>query len=235
MTGRKKPSGEDGSEKAIELIAGIVHESLDAKVLFFADPDQVRLLERAARQMIDSLKAGGKILLFGNGGSACDAQHIAGVLVNVFLNQNRKALPAFALTTDGALMTAIANDSSFVHIFDRQIQALGRRGDVAVGISTSGNSPNVLKGLEAARYQNMHTVGLLGRDGGRAAGMVDFALVVRHTETARIQEVHTLIGHILCHLIEAEMFGDAGADAAAANTRGGDRPAAAGTPTKVER
>jgi D-sedoheptulose 7-phosphate isomerase len=235
VTGRKKPSDEDNSEQAIERIAGIVHESLDAKVLFFADQDQIRLVERAARQMIDALKAGGKILLFGNGGSACDAQHIAGELANVFLNRNRKALPAFALTTDGALMTSIANDTSFVHIFDRQIQALGRRGDVAVGISTSGNSPNVVKGLEAARYQNMHTIGLLGRDGGRAASIVDIALVVRHTETARIQEVHTLIGHILCHLIEAEVFGDTGADTATADTRAGGRPAAAAGPIKGER
>jgi D-sedoheptulose 7-phosphate isomerase len=209
----KKPTAEEIAEVAIERIDAIVHDSLNAKVLFFAS--HTREVERAARIMIDSLKAGGKILFFGNGGSACDAQHMAHELVNVFQNKGRKALPALSLTTDGALMTAIANDSSFIHVFDRQIQAFGRRGDVAVGISTSGNSPNVVHGLQAARYQNMHTIGLLGRDGGRCAEIADIAIVVAHQETARIQEVHTLIGHILCDLIEEEIFGDAAADAAA--------------------
>jgi D-sedoheptulose 7-phosphate isomerase len=210
---QKKPTGEELAEAAIERIDAIVHDSLDAKVLFFAS--HTKEVERAARVMIDSLRAGGKILFFGNGGSACDAQHMAHELVNVFQNKGRKALPALSLTTDGALMTAIANDSSFIHVFDRQIQAFGRRGDVAVGISTSGNSPNVVHGLQAARYQNMHTIGLLGRDGGRCAEIADIPIVVNHQETARIQEVHTLIGHILCDLIEAELFGDAAADAAA--------------------
>jgi D-sedoheptulose 7-phosphate isomerase len=209
----RRPTDEERRDEALERIDGIVHESLDAKVRFFAEHS--REVERAARMIIDALQTNGKVLLFGNGGSACDAQHFAGELVNIFLNKSRKALPAVALTTDGALMTAIANDSSFIHVFGRQVQALGRRGDVAIGITTSGNSPNVIKGLEAARYQNMHTIGLLGRDGGRAAEIVDLALVVDHQETARIQEVHTLIGHILCHLIEEEMFGDLAVDAAA--------------------
>ena len=204
MNTPKKPSGEI-SEQVQETIDAIVHESLNTKVLFFAQ--HTREVERASQLIIDSLKAGRKILLFGNGGSACDAQHIAGELVNIFVNKNRKPLPAIALTTDGSILTSIANDSSFIHVFDRQVQAFGRRGDVAIGISTSGNSPNVIKGLEAARYQNMHTIGLLGRDGGRAADIVDIPLIVRHEETARIQETHILIGHILCHLIEEAMFG----------------------------
>jgi D-sedoheptulose 7-phosphate isomerase len=210
---QRKPTAEEVTEAAIERIDAIVHDSLDAKVLFFAS--HTKEVERAARVIIDSLRAGGKVLFFGNGGSACDAQHMAHELVNVFQNKARKALPAMALTTDGALMTAIANDSSFIHVFDRQIQAFGRRGDVAVGISTSGNSPNVVHGLQAARYQNMHTIALLGRDGGRCDDIVDIALVVNHSETARIQEVHTLIGHILCDLVEDELFGAATADAAA--------------------
>ena len=213
MSKPRKPTDDERRERALETIDGVVHESLDAKVRFFAEHS--REVERAARMIVDALQTSGKVLLFGNGGSACDAQHIAGELVNIFLNKNRKALPAMALTTDGALMTAIANDSSFIHVFGRQVQALGRRGDVAIGLTTSGNSPNVIKGLEAARYQNMHTIGLLGRDGGRAAEIVDLALVVDHQETARIQEVHSLIGHILCHLIEEEMFGDVAVDAAA--------------------
>lgn len=207
MSKSKKPVSEENAEAAAEHILGIVHDSLNAKMVFFAS--HTREVERAARMMIDCLTAGNKILFFGNGGSACDAQHIAHELVNVFMNKNRKALPAMPLTTDGSLMTAIGNDSSFIHVFDRQIQAFGRRGDIAVGITTSGNSPNVIQGLQAARYANMHTIGLLGRDGGRAAEIVDIALTVNHTETARIQEVHTLIGHILCQLIEEEMFGDA--------------------------
>lgn len=205
MNKLKAPTSDGQSEAIIERIDQLVHESLDTKVVFFSS--HTREVERAARLMIDSLKAGGKILLFGNGGSACDSQHIAGELVNIFLNKNRRALPALALSTDGSLLTSIANDTSFIHIFDRQIHALGRRGDVAVGISTSGNSPNVIKGLEAARYQNMHTIGLLGRDGGRAADLVDIALIVHDTMTPRIQETHILIGHILCQIIEEAMFG----------------------------
>ncbi len=210
----KRPLG--GSDDDVyERIDAIVHESLNTKVIFFSN--HVREVERSAQLIIDALRAGNKLLLFGNGGSACDAQHIAGELVNVFMNKNRKGLPAIALTTDGSILTSIANDSSFIHVFDRQVQALGRRGDVAIGISTSGNSPNVVKGLEAARYQNMHTIGLLGRDGGRAAEIVDIPLIVRHEETARIQETHILIGHILCQLVEESMFGDSTADAANAS------------------
>jgi D-sedoheptulose 7-phosphate isomerase len=206
-------NSEDGDkEEILERIDGIVHESLNTKVLFFAKHSHH--VERAAQLIIDALRAGRKLLLFGNGGSACDAQHIAGELVNVFVNKNRKPLPAIALTTDGSILTSIANDSSFIHVFDRQVQALGQRGDVAIGISTSGNSPNVIKGLEAARYRNMHTIGLLGRDGGRAAEIVDIPLIVRHDETARIQECHILIGHIMCQLIEDAMFGRGEADAA---------------------
>lgn len=201
----QKLTPEEKTEAALERINAIVHESLDAKVKFFAS--HTKEVERAAQLITDALSTGHKLLLFGNGGSACDAMHIAGELVNIFVNKNRKGLPAIALVTDGSILTSIANDSSFIHIFDRQVQALGRRGDVAIGITTSGNSPNVLRGLEAARYQNMHTIGLLGRDGGRAADVVDIALVVRHEETARIQETHILIGHILCQLIEEAMFG----------------------------
>jgi D-sedoheptulose 7-phosphate isomerase len=205
--------GDSSSQDLYDRIDAIVHESLNTKVLFFAN--HTRDVERTATLLVDALKTGHKILLFGNGGSACDAQHIAGELVNIFLNKHRKALPAISLTTDGSILTSIANDSSFIHVFERQVQALGRRGDVAIGITTSGNSPNVVRGLEAARYQNMHTIGLLGRDGGRAAELVDIALTVRHEETARIQETHILIGHILCQLIEEAMFGEREADAAA--------------------
>jgi D-sedoheptulose 7-phosphate isomerase len=149
--------------------------------------------------------AGGKLLIFGNGGSAADAQHIAGELVNRFLLK-RRALPAIALTTDGGVLTCIANDAGFENVFARQIEALGAKGDVCVAISTSGTSPNVLAACQQARTQGMKVIGLLGRDGGSVKSLCDLALVVESEDTQRIQETHNLIGHILCELIESELF-----------------------------
>ncbi len=152
-----------------------------------------------------ALTAGGKLLLFGNGGSAADAQHIAGELVNRFLRK-RRALPAIALTTDGGVLTCIANDTGFENVFARQIEALGVKGDICLAISTSGTSPNVLAACERARAQGMEVIGLLGRDGGSVKSLCGLALVVESDDTQRIQETHNLIGHILCELIEAEIF-----------------------------
>jgi D-sedoheptulose 7-phosphate isomerase len=149
----------------------------------------------------DSLRAGGKLLLFGNGGSASDAQHLAAEFVNRF-DRDRPALAALALATDGSVLTSIGNDSSFDAIFSRQIEALGRAGDIAIGITTSGASPNVIAGLRAARRLSMKCAGLLGRDGGPAALEVDLALTVPGASTARIQETHILAGHLLCRLVE---------------------------------
>lgn len=148
-----------------------------------------------------ALAGGGKILFFGNGGSAADAQHLAAELV-VRYRVDRRALAAVALTTDTSILTACGNDFGFDDIFARQVAALGRRGDVAIGISTSGNSPNVLRGLEAARDLGMVAAGLSGRDGGRMAGLCDPLIVVPSAVTARIQEMHILIGHALCDLLE---------------------------------
>ncbi len=144
-------------------------------------------------------------MLFGNGGSAADAQHIAGELVNRFLQQ-RKALPAIALTTDGGVLTCIGNDNGFENIFARQIEALGMKGDVCLAICTSGTSPNVVLACEQARRQEMTIIGLLGRDGGTAGGLCDLALIVESDDTQRIQETHNLIGHIICELVEGELF-----------------------------
>ena len=148
------------------------------------------------------LKAGGKILFFGNGGSAADAQHLATELV-VRFRRNRPSLAALALTTDTSALTAIGNDFGFEDLFARQIEGLGRKGDLAIGISTSGNSPNVLKALEKARAMGLATAAFGGASGGKLPEAADIALVVPSRTTARIQECHILLGHMLCAAIEA--------------------------------
>ena len=181
----------------------IVENSLKLKRRFFAESADD--IQRAAEIIVGALKAGGKLLVFGNGGSAADAQHIAGELVNRFLQQ-RRALPAIALTTDGGVLTCIANDTGFENIFARQIEALGQKGDVCLAITTSGNSPNVIAACNQARLQGIKVVGLLGRDGGQVAPLCDLALIVESNDTQRIQETHNLVGHILCELVESSLF-----------------------------
>ncbi|HEY0404344.1 MAG TPA: D-sedoheptulose 7-phosphate isomerase [Pyrinomonadaceae bacterium] len=185
-------------------ISSIVAASLDVKRQYFAERSGE--VERAAAMMAQAFKAGSKLLIFGNGGSACDAQHIAGEFVNRFLSQNRRALPALALSTDGGVLTCIANDTGFDNIFARQVEAFGARGDVCLAITTSGNSQNVIVAITQARAQGLKVIGLLGRDGGRVAPLCDLALVVPSHDTQRIQETHNLIGHILCELVELELF-----------------------------
>ena len=186
-----------------DRISTIVANSIDTKRRFF-DSNGAEV-ERAAELISDALKDGGRLLTFGNGGSAADAQHIAGELVNRFL-QKRRALPAIALTTDGGVLTCIANDTGFENVFARQIEAIGTRGDVCLAISTSGQSANIVVACEQARTQGIQVIGLLGRDGGKVAPLCDIALVVESEDTQRIQETHNLIGHILCELIETELF-----------------------------
>jgi D-sedoheptulose 7-phosphate isomerase len=159
---------------------------------------------KAAVLIANCLQSGRKVLLFGNGGSAADAQHIAGEFVGRFVRE-RSGLPAIALTTDSSILTAVGNDYGFEQVFSRQIQALGRSNDVAIGISTSGNSPNVVAGLKQASKQNVKTIGLTGNDGGAVAKCVDLSITVGCANTARIQECHITIGHILCELVETEL------------------------------
>jgi D-sedoheptulose 7-phosphate isomerase len=149
----------------------------------------------------DALSAGNKIVFFGNGGSAADSQHLATELV-VRYKTNRAPLAAIALTTDSSLITAGANDFGYDTIFECQIRALGRPGDLAMGISTSGTSPNVIRALQAARDIGMTPAGLTGRGGGKMAGLADPLLMVPSTNTARIQEMHIMIGHMLCDVLE---------------------------------
>lgn len=157
----------------------------------------------AASAIRRSLASGGKVLFFGNGGSAADAQHWAAEFSGRYMKE-RFGLAAVALTTDTSALTAIANDYGFDEVFARQVQALARPGDVAVGISTSGNSPNVLAALRKARELGCATVGVLGRDGGQSAALCDVALIYGATQTPRIQEFHAVLGHLLCALAEAE-------------------------------
>jgi D-sedoheptulose 7-phosphate isomerase len=157
-----------------------------------------------ANVMAQSLSNGGSIFWCGNGGSAADSQHLAAELVGRFKN-NRRALRSIALTTDSSVLTCIANDYSYDDIFARQVEALGRPGDLLIGISTSGNSENVLRALKTAKEFNLVTVALLGKGGGSVKDLADHALVIPSDSTARIQEAHILIGHIFCELIEQEL------------------------------
>jgi D-sedoheptulose 7-phosphate isomerase len=152
-----------------------------------------------------TFEAGNKLFFFGNGGSAADAQHLAAEFVNRYV-MDRPPLPAIALTTDTSILTSVSNDLAFNEIFAKQLRALGKEGDVAVGISTSGSSPNIIKAFEVAKEMGMKTVALTGNDGGVIAKMVDFPLVVPSTSTPRIQEAHILIGHILCEMVEHYLF-----------------------------
>lgn len=161
---------------------------------------------QVAQVLIDALRRDGKILFFGNGGSATDASHLAAELVNRFA-ADRRALPALALATDMSVVTSISNDHDYSQVFARQIEAFGRRGDVAVAISTSGNSPNVLKGVETALRLGLITIGFTGGNGGRLASAVTHAFIVPSTVTARIQETHITLGHTLCALVEEAFCG----------------------------
>jgi D-sedoheptulose 7-phosphate isomerase len=166
---------------------------------------EARAVEAVAEAFVGALRAARMILFFGNGGSAADAQHLAAEFVNRF-SRERRALPALALTTDTSVLTSIGNDRDFSHLFSRQVEALGRRGDVAVGISTSGRSANVLSGLRAARDRDLTTVGFTGEDDEKMRGLCHHLIRVPCRETPRIQEVHILVGHILCQLVDDALF-----------------------------
>jgi D-sedoheptulose 7-phosphate isomerase len=183
-------------------IRQIAADSIALKQRFFAE--SAGLLADVGHRLTECLRSGGKILTFGNGGSAADAQHLAAELVGRFL-RDRAALPAMALTTDPSVITAIGNDMGYEAVFRRQVEAHGRPGDVAIGISTSGRSPNVVDALRLARSRGLLTVGMTGGGGGRLEGLVHYLIDVPHHETARIQEVHTMVVHVLCQFVEEAM------------------------------
>lgn len=187
-----------------EIIRNIIEESIDLKRRFVNN--NTDLIINAADKISDSIASGHKLLIFGNGGSAADAQHIAAEFINRFRIE-RPPLAALALTTDTSILTSIGNDYSFDDIFYKQILALGRQGDVAIGISTSGNSKNVIKAIEAAKEKGIFTIGFTGR-GGRLASLANMVFAVESDTTARIQEVHITLGHILCELVDRNLFPD---------------------------
>ncbi len=188
-----------------KIIADIVRDSLLVKEAFFKkNPD---LILHGAEQLAMCLASGHKILIFGNGGSAADAQHMAAEFVNRFKIE-RTPLPAMALTTDSSILTSIGNDYSFDEIFSKQIQALGQKHDTAIGISTSGKSPNVIKAMDAARKAEMFTMGFSGR-GGALVDSSAMVFCVESDVTARIQEVHITLIHVLCELVERILFPEA--------------------------
>ena len=187
-------------------IRDLFDASVRAKQVFL--DENAAALERAINIVADALEGGHKLLLFGNGGSAADAQHLAAEFVGRFMRE-RRALPAVALTTDTSALTAIANDYGYDEVFARQVRALGARGDVALAISTSGKSPSVLRAVDACREIGITTIGLTGGDGGALAGAVDVSLRVSASRLSpRIQETHILIGHVLCELVDRRLFGE---------------------------
>ena len=185
----------------INEIKKMLKDGINAKESFLSDDSALAAISEAADMIVSCYKKEGKVLAFGNGGSAADSQHLAAELV-VRFERERKALPCIALTTDTSILTAAANDYDFDSVFSRQVEALATATDVVFAISTSGVSPNVMKGVKAARKKGASVVALTGRDGGQLAKEADISIVARCDNTARIQEIHVTVIHILCKLIE---------------------------------
>ena len=190
---------------SINLIRGHLTESIAVKQLILADGHLLQEIHSAADVLVNALKRGGKVMFAGNGGSAADAQHLAGELVSRFY-YDRPALAGLALTTDTSVLTAIGNDYGYEQTFVRQVRGLGRSEDVFVGLSTSGNSPNILAAMTAAKEIGIKTIGLTGASGGKLIQSVDLCLKMPSDSTPRIQECHIAVGHILCALVEAKCF-----------------------------
>ena len=186
-------------------VTGAIQASIAVKERLLRSPDAVRGIAKVSEVLVDAFQQGSKVLLFGNGGSAADAQHIAAEFVGRFAI-DRPALPALALSVNTSCVTAIGNDYGFDQIFSRQIEALAHTGDVAIGISTSGTSPNVVSALELCRERGLRTVALTGSTGGKVKNVADHCICVPSNETPRIQECHILIGHIISQLVEQTIF-----------------------------
>ena len=187
-----------------ESIVEAFDESIRVKQAFLRD--NLEALAQAIDAIVAAFKRGNKLLLFGNGGSAADAQHIAAEFTNRFMIE-RPPLPAIALTTDSSALTAIANDYAYAQVFAKQVQALGKPEDIAIAISTSGNSPNVLAAIEACKKLNISTIGLTGGSGGKMIGKVNYMLCVAEGKNSpRIQETHILVGHVICDIVDQALF-----------------------------
>jgi D-sedoheptulose 7-phosphate isomerase len=188
-------------------VARSIEASIAVKQILLRDPAVLSSIAQASAMCLHALKGGNKLLFFGNGGSAADAQHIAADFVGRFAF-DRPALPALALSVNSSCLTAISNDYGFDQVFSRQLEALARQGDVAIGFSTSGNSPNVLRAISTAKEMGLHTIALTGNPGGklRRAPDLDVCICAPSSETPRIQECHILMGHIISELVEQELF-----------------------------
>jgi D-sedoheptulose 7-phosphate isomerase len=188
-----------------ERVGKLIEASIATKQSLLESADTLMTVAKVSEILVKAFRQGNKVLLFGNGGSAADAQHIAAELVGRFAF-DRPALPALALSVNSSCVTAIGNDYGYDRVFSRQLEALARPGDVAIGISTSGNSSNVLCAMSAARKIGLHTIALTGHTGGNLRNAVDHCICVPSNETPRIQECHILIGHIISELVEREIF-----------------------------
>jgi len=184
-----------------------IKKSYETKQSIYENEDLINKIEDVSKQCVALYRTDKKTILAGNGGSAADAQHIAAELVGRY-GFDRPSIPSLALTTDTSNLTAIGNDYGYEQVFSRQLEGMGQEGDIFIGISTSGNSVNIVKAFESAKKKGIMTVALTGRDGGQMARIADIALVVPSDSTPRIQESHILIGHIICDIIEKEIFAD---------------------------
>ncbi|MDI6641250.1 MAG: D-sedoheptulose 7-phosphate isomerase [Elusimicrobiota bacterium] len=189
----------------LDQCSKLIRESIKVKERILQNKEILTKIDKIAHIIIQRYKKGSKVVVFGNGGSAADAQHLSTELVCRF-EKERESINAVALTTNTSLLTAIGNDYGFEKVFSRQVESIVNRGDVVIGISTSGNSPNVLLGIKQAKKQKAITVGLTGKAGGKLKNIVDYCVCVPSENTARIQESHVLITHIICQLIEEELF-----------------------------
>ncbi len=189
-----------------DLIKSIFKESSGVKEEFLSDEANISKIAKAAETLIECYKKGGKVIVFGNGGSAADSQHLAAELLVKF-EKERPPMAAIALVTDTSVLTATSNDYDFSEVFSRQVEALAGVSDVAVAISTSGNSPNVLEGAKKARMKKIPVIALTGRSGGQLAGEADISIIVKSDNTARIQEVHAVIIHSICKIVEDAFTG----------------------------
>jgi D-sedoheptulose 7-phosphate isomerase len=197
---------EENSKLLNDLVRDRIQRSIEVKQALLSHAAFHDHVVQAATQIVKALRAGGKVLFFGNGGSAADAQHLAAEFTGRYLKE-RRALPAVALHGNSSALTAIGNDYGFDFVFARQMEALGKEGDVAVGISTSGNSRNVLRALEVAKSKSIYAVALTGASGGKVKDVADCTIFIPSEETPRIQECHILTGHIICEIVEDSLFG----------------------------
>jgi len=189
-----------------KFISNQVKESYEIKQAIYGNQDLMALLKEVSTVTIEAYKKGNKTLIAGNGGSAADAQHIAGEFVSKFYF-DRPGLASIALTTDTSILTAIGNDYGYEKLFSRQVQANGMKGDLFIGISTSGNSKNIIEALKECKEKGITTIGLTGQNGGQMKDLCDYCICVPSNETPRVQESHILIGHIICAVVEEELFG----------------------------